>query len=82
MITKVQKWGNSQGLRIPLALLEQASLSVGQSVELTIRKNAIVIRRAGAPRKKLRLADLVARMPARYRPSELDWGPPVGKEAW
>ena len=82
MVTRVQKWGNSQGLRIPQALLERVPLAVGQAVELTVRRHAIVIRPARVLRKKLRLADLVARMPARYRPQEMDWGPPVGREAW
>ena len=29
MLTKIQKWGNSQGLRFTKALLEEAQINVG-----------------------------------------------------
>jgi len=28
------------------------------------------------------LAELVSRMPKRYKTAEVDWGEPVGREAW
>lgn len=31
---------------------------------------------------KYDLAELVARIPKDYKAAELDFGPPVGKEAW
>lgn len=40
--------GNSQGVRIPKALLEQSGL--GEQVELEAGENVIIIRRAVAPR--------------------------------
>jgi hypothetical protein len=33
MITKVQRWGNSQGLRLSRELLSNAVLNVGDAVE-------------------------------------------------
>lgn len=28
------------------------------------------------------LKQLMAQMPKNYRPGEVDWGPPLGKEIW
>ena len=33
MITKVQKWGNSQGLRLSKELLSDARIDVGDAVD-------------------------------------------------
>ena len=43
MITKVQSWGNSQGLRLNRQVLEQAHISVGDEVDLSVREGVIVI---------------------------------------
>ena len=34
MITKVQKWGNSQGLRLSKALLSDVAIDVGDAVQV------------------------------------------------
>ena len=44
MITKVQKWGNSQGLRFPNEILYQAHISIGEKVDMTIHHDEIVIK--------------------------------------
>ena len=43
MVTKVQKWGNSQGLRIARQVLEDARIAVGDDVDVTVREGVIVI---------------------------------------
>lgn len=48
MKTKIIRIGNSQGVRIPKALLEQAGLE--GEVELRITESGIVIESASAPR--------------------------------
>jgi antitoxin MazE len=82
MVTKVQKWGNSQGLRLPKQLLEDARISVGDDVDVTTQDGVIVIAPVKRVRGKRSLQDLVARIPKDYEPAEVDWGEPVGKEAW
>jgi antitoxin MazE len=82
MIAKVQKWGNSQGLRIPRDVLRQVSISLGEEVDILVRHGEIVVKPAVRTRGKYRLKDLVAEMPARYTPSEEKWGRPVGRESW
>ena len=82
MITKIQKWGNSQGLRFPKALLYQAELSIGDEVDMEIYHGEIVIKPAVRIRGKYNLKNLVAEIPSHYKAKEENWGSPVGKEIW
>jgi len=82
MVTKVQKWGNSQGIRVSLRLMEEANIAVGDEVDVTVQEGRIIVTPSERIRGRYRLADLVARMPEDYEPSEEDWGAPVGREVW
>ena len=82
MITKVQKWGNSQGLRLAKHILEEARVSVGDEVDVTACDGSIVITSIKRIRGKRSLQELVSRIPKDYEVAETDWGEPVGKEAW
>ena len=82
MITKIQKWGNSQGLRISKILLESASLSVGEEVDVDVRDGKIIVTPVQQVRGKLKLDDLVRQIPADYEPTGEQWDGPVGKEVW
>ena len=61
MVTKIQKWGNSQGLRLPKQVLEDARLAVGDDVDVTARDGMIVIAPARRVRGKQSLKELVSR---------------------
>jgi antitoxin MazE len=50
MATKIQKWGNSQGLRLAKQVLEDAHISVGDDVDATTKDGLIVI----APSRRIR----------------------------
>lgn len=82
MITKVQRWGNSQGLRLNKQVLEEAHISVGDEVDLAVRDGVIML----VPVKRVRgghdLKELVAQIPKDHESVELDWGEPVGREVW
>jgi len=43
MVTKIQKWGNSQGLRLARQVLEEAFMAVGDEVEVAARDGLIII---------------------------------------
>ncbi len=43
MQTRIQKWGNSLGLRIPKTIAQQVGLSEGTVVDFVVRGNTIVI---------------------------------------
>ena len=81
MVTKIQKWGNSQGLRLAKRVLEDARLAVGDDVDVTARDGLIVIAPARRIRGRQSLKELVSRIPKGYRAKEMDWGEPVGREA-
>ncbi len=82
MVTKVQKWGNSQGLRLAKQLLEDAHISVGDAVDVTIRDGTIIIAPIKRVRGKRSLQELVSRIPKDYEAGEVDWGNPIGREVW
>ena len=46
MYATIQKWGNSQGLRIPKAILDAVGLRENDRVELIQREDSIQIKRA------------------------------------
>jgi antitoxin MazE len=82
MITKVQKWGNSQGVRLSKVLLSDVDINVGDTVDVAVRDGALVV----TPMRRVRgghdLRELVRRVPKDYKPEEIDWGYPVGREVW
>lgn len=86
MTTTLQSWGNSQGLRLPRALLTALQLESGASLELTLspKKDAIIVKPAKTVprvRGRHRIEDLVAAMPKNYKAAEFDWGT-SGREVW
>jgi antitoxin MazE len=78
--TRIQKWGNSQGVRISKALMADADLSVGDEVDISVQEGALVITSANRVRGSRDLAKLVREIPTGYRPGEFDWADPVGRE--
>ena len=80
MVTKVQKWGNSQGLRLAKHVLENAQLAIGDDVEIIVGEEEITIKKVVRP--KFDLAEMVTRMPRNYKPKEVSFGKPVGREEW
>ena len=82
MHAKIQKWGNSQGLRLAKNLLADAQLGVGDEVDIRVKDGIMIITPAKRIRGRHKLKDLVARIPENYKTSEVDWGEPVGKEIW
>jgi len=82
MITKVQKWGNSQGLRFPKEILKKAHVSIGDEVDVSVKHGKIMIESAAQIRGKYKLDELIAKMPSKYNPQEEDWGKPTGIEVW
>ena len=77
--TRVSRWGNSLGLRLPKSVARQARLEEGDTVDVAVNNGAIVIRHA---RPRYALAELVGRITVRNRHGEDDWGSPLGHEVW
>lgn len=82
MLGKIQKWGNSQGLRFTKALLQEAQMNVGDEVRVSVQNGRIIVEPATKVRGRYDLKELVSKIPQEYQAEELDWGEPVGKEEW
>ena len=88
MITTIQKWGNSQGLRLPKALLDSIGLRENDRVELIEEGDGIRIQKAAQPQHRT----LEERLTAFYgkpldeialiESEEIDWGRTEGSEVW
>ena len=82
MVTTVQKWGNSQGLRFAKSVLAEARIDVGDQVRVSVQDGRIIVEPVSRVRGSHDLRELVSRMPEDYQVQEMDWGPPVGREVW
>ena len=82
MITKIQKWGNSQGVRFPKTILRKAHVSIGDNVDISIHNGDIVVKPVTVNRGKYKLKTLLSKMPKNYRLKEINWGKPDGGEVW
>ena len=80
MVTKIQKWGNSLGLRIPKALAEDVGVAEGVPVDLSVEHGRLVV----APVKKpaYNLDSLLDKITPQNRHAETDFGRPLGGEVW
>jgi antitoxin MazE len=77
MFTTIQKWGNSQAVRLPKAILEMADIHENDQVEIKVKDGNVII----IPVKKHRtLEERIAEYKGDYQCSEWDTGKPVGKE--
>lgn len=81
MQATIQKWGNSQGIRIPKAFLEALGMAENDLVELKRVDDNIVITKAKAE-KEITLDDIFKDYKGESTVEEFDWGTPVGKEVW
>jgi len=82
MNTRVQRWGNSQGLRLSKEVLEHAHILIGDEVSVTVKHGRIILAPVRPARKKKSLKALVGRIPRGQVAQETDWGEPVGREEW
>jgi len=80
MQTKVQKWGNSLGLRIPKSFAEQAGVEAGSEVDLAVEDGELIVRPKRQPRYELK--HLLRSVTAKNVHKEVETGDPVGREAW
>ena len=80
MVTKVQKWGNSLGLRIPKALAEDAGVEEGSPVDISMEGDRLVVQPIRS--SKYELKDLVSQIREDNLHEEIPTGRRVGREVW
>ena len=81
MTTTIQKWGNSQGIRLPKHLLETLHWTANEEIIIKAQDNRIIIEQA-PKRKHKTIAELFEGYEGGYTPEEIDWGNPMGREVW
>jgi antitoxin MazE len=87
MQTTVVKWGNSQGIRLPKAFLQNIQIAENDPVDVSLENEKIVIKKINQKEHKTikqRLIDFYGKDPIKHASpqKEIDWGKPVGKEIW
>jgi antitoxin MazE len=83
MITVIQKWGNSHGIRIPKYILDAMNWQGNEQVEIVADEEKIVIKKANLNHRERRnINELFDGFTGTYKPIEIEWGEPVGKEIW
>jgi len=87
MQTNVVKWGNSHGIRLPKAFLQNIKISENDPVDISLENEKIIIKKIEQKDHKTikkRLMDFYGKDYKKYTSSqnEIDWGKPVGNEVW
>lgn len=79
MKTKIQKWGNSLGVRLPKAIAEQKSLREGLGVTVVLKNNQIVLE---PDTEETSLATLLDGINSENVHGETEWAEARGNEVW
>lgn len=80
MKTRIQKWGNSLGLRIPKSFAAEAKVEEGMPVNISVSKGRLILE--PIRESEYRLEDLPNQMTTTNIHAEVSTGPRKGKEAW
>ncbi len=83
MEARLQKWGNSDGIRIPSSILKSLNLKTNDKVELVQEKDKIIISKS--KKKHLTLEERFAMFESlpnneKGNIESCDWGEDLGKE--
>lgn len=80
MEARLQKWGNSIGIRIPSIFLKNLNLKTNDVIEINEEDGKIVI---SIPRKKkINLEERFKNYDGENLAKDFVWDEPVGREIW
>jgi antitoxin MazE len=80
MVTKVQRWGNSLGLRLPSKVAKDLHVESGTEVDIQVVKGRLVI--TPVPSGRYSLDDLLAEVTPDNIHKEHPTGARRGRESW
>lgn len=80
MESRIQKWGNSNGIRIPKNLLDSLDLKSDDLVDIKKEGEKIVISKKRV--QKISLKERIASYKGPNLCNEFEWDEPAGKEIW
>ena len=87
MQTTVVKWGNSHGIRLPKAFLNNIGIVENDPVDITLENEKIIIQKIKTKEHKTLKQRLAEFYGENYEnivepQKEYNWGKPKGKEIW
>ena len=80
MVTKILKWGNSLGLRIPKSFAKEAGVEEGSAVDISLDGDQLIVRPVRA--RRYNLSELLSEVTDENRHDEVSTGDDVGREVW
>lgn len=80
MEVRLQKWGNSDGIRIPSSILKSLNIKTNDILNIEQQDDKIVI--TISKRKKISLAERFEEYNGINLAKEFSWDESVGKEVW
>ncbi len=78
MESRVAKWGNSLGVRIPRGIAKAVAIDENTTVNLVVENDYIVISKS----KSYKLGELLSGIKPKNHHREINTGSPVGEEIW
>ena len=82
MRRRVQRWGNSLAVRIPMDVVKACELTEGSELEVRSEKGTVVLVPERPRTRRHALAALVKGITKRNRHTAIDSGRRVGREVW
>ena len=80
MEARLQKWGNSDGIRIPSNILKSLNLKTNDKVDLKYENDKIIISKL--PKNKISLEERFAKYNGENLAKDFSWDDAKGKEIW
>ena len=80
MEVRIQKWGNSDGIRIPSILIKSLGLKTNDFINIEQIEDKLVISKSN--KKKISLEEKFKNYNGKNLAKEFEWDSPVGKEIW
>ncbi len=80
MQVQIVNWGNSQGIRIPKQLLQEANINVNDVLDVNVGNGVITFAK---PFRHKTLEERAAEFGGELKlDGEFNWGEPLGREVW
>jgi antitoxin MazE len=80
MEARLQKWGNSIGIRIPHSILKELNLKINDLIKIEKIDDKVVITKQTTP--KISLSERFKEYPGDNLAKDFSWDDAKGKEIW
>ncbi len=80
MEARLQKWGNSDGIRIPSSILKSLNLKTNDILNIEQKEDKIII--SIPKKKKIFLEERFKNYHGNNLSKDFSWDDPVGREIW